>query len=239
MSTLENISLFIPHVFPNFTNEYVANVFKNLGEVNHVDFVAKYDRDGNQFNSAYIHFNQWYDTIENRNFQNKLITKSELRVYHDNRVYHDKLWYWIVLPNTAKKHLPGERKPRIDLGGEKAINISIPEKPLLKRSEKVVIPTKSISYAGLDNSELDEGYALLEAEDAQMEELEAELNAEDANLITIDGRYVQTIEEENLWLGNEVAHLRAALINLDYLYQIEAAKVRALNVPTVNVIENL
>lgn len=236
MSTLENISLFIPHVFPNFTNEYVANVFKGFGEVNHVDFVAKYDRDGNQFNSVYIHFKHWYDTIENRKFQDNLrrqYSESQVRVYHDN------MWYWIVLPNTAKKHLPGERKPRIDLGGEKAINISIPEKPLLKRSEKVVIPTKSISYAGLDNSELDEGYALLEAEDAQMEELEAELNAEDANLITIDGRYVHTIEEENLWLRNEVAHLRAALINLDYLYQIEAAKVRALNVPTVNVIENL
>jgi hypothetical protein len=32
------------------------------------------------------------------------------------RVVYDEPWYWIVLENKARKHIPGERKPRIDLG---------------------------------------------------------------------------------------------------------------------------
>jgi hypothetical protein len=69
-----------------------------------------------------------------------------------------------------------------------------------------------------------------EVEDAaNMDEIEEMLVAEDENLISIDGRYVQAIEEENWAMRAEIAQLRAALINLDMMYQAETAKVRAFS----------
>jgi hypothetical protein len=65
-----------------------------------------------------------------------------------------------------------------------------------------------------------------------MDEIEAELNAEDANLVTIDSRYVQAIEQENIWLNCEVVQLRAAIINLHQMYQAEVAKVKGLSMTT-------
>ena len=62
-----------------------------------------------------------------------------------------------------------------------------------------------------------------------MAEIEAELEAEDENLVSIDYRYVQAVEQENVWLHGEIAQLRLALINLDQMYQAEAAKVRAFS----------
>ena len=253
MAAIKNISLFVPHVFPNFTKEYVANIFENeIGPVENVDFVLKQDRNGKEFNSAYIHFKYWNNTAENINLQAKLSCQQEARVYHDNP------WYWIVLPNNAKKYIPGERKPKIDLGNEKAISVNslkTPEKLELNRSETIrfcpYAPTKTYSQAVdplatftadlsgvkhniMDDFELDVNNP--EYNDAEMDEIEAEMEAVDANLTTIDRRYIQAIENENLWLRNELEQLRAALINLDYLYKVETAKVRALNVTFEKVI---
>ena len=59
--SLENMSVYIPHVFPNFTEQYIAGVFKNLriGMVDHIDLVAKMDKHGKHYNAAYIHFEYW------------------------------------------------------------------------------------------------------------------------------------------------------------------------------------
>ena len=56
--TLENMSVYIPHVFPNFTKEYIASIFEDfgIGVVDHVDLVAKMDKHGKHYNAAYIHF---------------------------------------------------------------------------------------------------------------------------------------------------------------------------------------
>jgi len=37
------------------------------------------------------------------------------------------------------------------------------------------------------------------------------------------------LEQENAWVHQEIAQLRQALINLDQMYQAEAAKVRAFS----------
>jgi len=250
MAAIKNISLFVPHVFPNFTKEYVATIFeKIIGPVEQVDFVLKQDRSGKEFNSVYIHFKFWNNTEENKNFQNLLSSQQQARIYHDNP------WYWIVLPNNTKKHISGDRKVKIDLGDEKAINVNslkTPEKPKLKRSENIRdcpnAPIKSyadvvkIPFPDLISIEPGVKFNLLEDMEKEdededqiaMDEIEAELEKEDANLTTVDRRYIQVIENENIWLREEVAQLRAALINLDYLYQAEAAKVRALNISFEN-----
>ena len=55
------------------------------------------------------------------------------RVLADALEIQDKTeYYWIVLPNTAKKHVPGERKPRIDLGESNSVSVKNIEKTPVK-----------------------------------------------------------------------------------------------------------
>ena len=244
MSAIKNISLYIPHVFPNFTKEYVADAFESFGLIDRVDFVAKQDRNGKDYNAVYVHFKKWFDTAENHKFQTNLL--SDYAESGPVRVYHDNLWYWIVLPNTANKHTPGDRKPRIDLGNAKAISTSssshvTPVKEQAKKScpdapkkrSYADVATSDKMQAELEHSKhrlIDDfdQVADFQAEiEAEMDEIEELLEEEDQNLIRIDGRYVQELEAENWGLRAEIAQLRAALINLDQMYQAEAAKVRA------------
>jgi len=258
MSAIKNISLYIPHVFPNFTKEYVGNTFESFGIIDHIDFVAKQDKNGKDYNAVYVHFKEWHDTRENRDFQKTLLNNYE----SESRVYHDNPWYWIVLPNTAKKYVPGDRKPRIDLGDAKSISVShtTPVKQNIIKCPNA--PLKKQSYADVlgNQAELNESNQSLEAEfdreaefdealmkfaeeaemEAQMDEIEEMLAEEDSNLVKIDGRYVQSIEAENWAMRAEIEQLRAALINLDQMYRAEAAKVRAFSgaYSAVNIIED-
>ena len=97
MSAIKNISLFVPHVFPNFTQKYVAESFADLGDVDRVDFVAKQDRDGKPYNAVYIHFKKWYNNGFAIKTQDDIERNGSVKFYHDESEY-----YWIVLPNTAK-----------------------------------------------------------------------------------------------------------------------------------------
>ena len=62
-----------------------------------------------------------------------------------------------------------------------------------------------------------------DAEDTEdvdnMAEMEAEMDADNADscLISIDSRYIQTIEQENFFLRNQVNELRQALALQKYL----------------------
>lgn len=226
MSAVKNISLYIPHVFPNFDKEYVANAFKNIGEISHIDFIAKRDHKGNNFNAVYIHFKKWFN---NKNATN--LYEDVLDEKREARLYHDEQWYWLVLPNTAKKIVPGERKLKIDLSDLKVT----PE----KKSGEVVCPgaptksKKNVQFTQLETKNLAEEFeeADLEAleDEAKMAEIEAFMDEEDSYLVNIDGRYVQSLEQENWQMRCEIAQLRAALINLDQMYQAEVAKVRAFS----------
>ncbi len=96
------MSLFVPHVFSVITKEKIASIFVRFGEISRIDLVSK--KTGN--NAAYIRFSKWYDTEENRGFQNQLTTG----VKKAHVIYDDK-WFWIVLenkrtmPKTPKKIL--------------------------------------------------------------------------------------------------------------------------------------
>jgi len=240
MSAIENISLFVPHVFPNFTQKYVANSFAILGDIDCVDFIAKQDRDGKPYNAAYIHFKRWYDNRTANQIKATLESSGKTEFYHDNSEY-----YWIVLPNKAKKYLPGHRKPRLDLGQTNSISVkSIEKKPDKSIKENVcecalfnneIGFEKSYHYCGISNNTSSEEIdAELQEIYTEMEDIDSELQAEDSNLITIDHRYIQTIEQENMCLRAEIAQLRMALINLDHLYQAEKAKVTAFSNVALN-----
>jgi hypothetical protein len=228
MSAIKNISLYIPHVFPNFDKEYVAKAFKNIGEVSQIDFVAKCDRNGNDFNAVYVHFNKWYSNKKASAFYDSVVDESK-----EARLCHDEPWYWIVLPNTAKKHIPGQRKPTLDLGESNAISIA--KTPVKEYTAKVCpgAPQKR-SYADATVKPLEKSLeevkkaiepafdevADFEAEiEAEMDEIEEFLEEEDANLVRIDGRYVQQLESENRAMKMEIKQLRGALITLDQMLQ--------------------
>lgn len=247
MSAIKNMSLFVPHVFPNFNKTYVLVAFECIGEVERVDLVAKKDRDGKPYNAAYIHFESWRNNKIARETLDDIAEYGSAKFFHDDSEY-----YWIVLPNTAKKHVPGERKPRLDIGDlnktpEKScqpvvhpvVHPGAPKKTsyasMVKSNTETIVPVKLETqfdeYVQVvrETQEAFDEYADASEEAAQMDEIEAELEAEDENLVSIDWRYVQTIEEENFWLHGEIAQLRMALINLDQMYQAEKAKVRAFS----------
>lgn len=239
-----NISLYIPHVFANFDQAYIANAFKNIGEVNRVDLVGKLDRKGKHYNAVYVHFNHWHNTDFARNFYMKVTNNDE-----QARLYHDDPWYWIVLPNIAKKHLPGERKETINLEGSQAITSAYHVEPPSQvdtscynviEPEEIDETTAAVFNDEPEFEEFDEEFDE-ELEAAQMEEIEQLMEEEDMHLISIDGRYVHSLEQENTQMRftiheneiekynmrAEIDQLRAALINMDKMYQAEAAKVRA------------
>lgn len=234
MSSIPNISLYIPHIFANYTKDDVAEVFdhQNIGKVKNIDFVSKLGKDGKPYNAAYIHFNNWFDNVIAHNLQKRVLNPET-----EARIMYEDPWYWILLENKAQKFTPGDRKPRIDLGysnvictPEKPNSVSkCPAAPSKKTYAKVVEP----SSTGLDDiqqcleynshinyTEMDELAEELDDE-ANMDEIEALIEEEDKYLVQIDSRYVQSVEQEN-------AELRATLAYFQNALCVEQIKTQAL-----------
>ena len=213
-SQLNNISLYIPHVFANFTKEDVAKVFETnrIGKVSYIDFVGKMSQDGKQYNSVYVHFENWYDTITSRNFQARVLDPNL-----EARIVYDDPWYWLVLENKTRKVTPGQRKQCIVIDQP-----TIPDPPKLTRQNNYSeheLPTpinlNNLFDATAQTFDWNAEYQAYNAEyssrptleeqlwlDTQMEiteqefdDVEAAMEEEDNYLITIDGRYVQSLEE--------------------------------------------
>jgi hypothetical protein len=228
MSAIKNMSLFIPHVYANFTSAAVFNIIQDMGigEVKNVDFVSKTGSDGKPYNAVYIHFYQWYDNIVAHNFQERVLNPSK-----EARIMYDEPWYWIVLENKGKKHVPGDRKPRIDLDA-----FTTPERPVapinfrplnVQRAPKT---TKSWAQAvqppaplNLENEfdieaqaaggevtqrEMDWAYEQME-NDQMMAQVEMEME---------DRRYLRSLEDECEMLRSQVAYLQ----NLYYTETIKS-----------------
>jgi len=180
MSAIKNISLFIPHVYGNYTIEMVRDVFDdmNIGLVKNVDFVPKMGRDGKSYNAAYIHFYEWHDNSVARNLQEQVLNPNK-----EACVMYDDPWYWIVLENKGKKRVPGQRKPTIVLDA-----FTTPEKPVAQYVDEEI-----------SQEEIDQAFEDMENEMEtvrMMSEIESEIDMEDRYLISIDSRYVQMLEQE-------------------------------------------
>ena len=190
MSSMNNVSLYIPHVFANISKEEVINIFESLriGKVSNIDFVNKIS-DQTHYNAAYIHFEYWHDNVAARNFQERVLNPAK-----EARIVYDDPWYWIVLENKAKKHVSGDRKPRVVLDLQEKED-EAPAKQMMSNkdfSDLINKPVKKWPVAP----------GLLVVDDAAiMDELEALMDEEECDhLITIDGRYVEEIEFENMYL---------------------------------------
>ena len=234
MSAIKNMSLFIPHVYANFTSAAVFDIIQDMGigEVKNVDFVSKTGSDGKPYNAVYIHFYQWYDNIVARNFQERVLNPSK-----EARIMYDDPWYWLVLENKGKKHVPGDRKPRIDLDA-----FTTPEKPVAPINfrplnvQRVPKTTKSWAQAGRPPAplnlqkefDIEAQYASEEITQEEMdwawEQMKIQRDREDQHLISIDGRYVQTLEEDNKMMHDQMSYFQN-------LYYIESIKSQAAGGP--------
>ena len=108
---LRMMSLFIPKVFMNISREQITEVFNHVGKVDHIDLIPKVDARGLQYNTAYVHFEFWHDTV----YANNLHSKLEEGV--STKVVYDAPWFWLVFKNKSAKK-PYERKqcvaPEVD-----------------------------------------------------------------------------------------------------------------------------
>ena len=211
MSAIKNISLYIPHIFANYSKNDVAKVLEDLsiGKVKHIDFVSKMGNDGKAYNAAYIHFDYWYDNIAARNFQERVLDPKR-----EARLMYEEPWFWLVLENKSRKIVSGDRKICIDIGDlhtpEKTNKVSSPRTPVKERKN-----TKTANKFGLN---LNNTFTDCCAEEEQaytemleeMAECEASMDEDDQCLISIDGRYVQELEQENIYLRNQLAQLQSA-----------------------------
>jgi len=104
-SVNQDMSLFIPRVFPNITADYIKNCFQDLGlgQVERVDLVSK-----GEYNAAYVHFVLWNNNSFTSGFQYYAADPSEKCI-----MYYDGPWYWIVLENTSAKRVGPERRKEI------------------------------------------------------------------------------------------------------------------------------
>lgn len=221
MSSINNISLYIPHVFANISKEFIAETFENLriGKVINIDFVSKLGKDA-QYNTAYVHFEYWYENTAAYNFQERVLNPEK-----EARLIYDEPWYWIVLENKAKKHMTGDRKPRIALGLPDEESDFESAKQMMSNkdfSELINRPVKKWPIAsGLANP-IAPGLQVMN-DDAIMEELDALMDEEECeHLITIDGRYVQELEKENMFL-------RESIMNSLYVEGLKAKNQELMN----------
>jgi hypothetical protein len=225
MSAIKNISLYIPHIFANFSKEYVAKVFEDneIGQVKNIDFVSKIGHDGKPFNAAYIHFDHWINNISAHNFQDRVIDQNK-----EARIMYEDPWFWIVLENKARKFISGNRKQCINLGDSNQISSQVTS-PVKEKEHKncpnAPVKAKSYSQATSVNLKLDSDFLdVMEKEfdetDYEMEEIlgemeviEAAMEEEEENLylVSIDSRYVETLEFENMDLRSQLMYYKNAL----------------------------
>ena len=186
LNDFKNISLFIAHIFPNYTPADVAAVFERLriGKVSKVDFIPKWDKNNKKYFAAYIHFQHWFDNTAARNFQSRV-----LNPLNQARIVYDDPWHWIVLPyknNSVKGHAVSPVKKFSEVQYAKVY----PESNLTGLGSSA----KEMDVWSTDD-EIEEAIAELEEE---MEEVEQEIKENEKYLVLIDSRYVQALEQENL-----------------------------------------
>jgi hypothetical protein len=214
MSAIKNISLYIPHIFANYGKQDVARVFENLkiGKVQTIDFVSKMGNDGKAFNAAYIHFEYWFDNISAANFQERVLTKSPAKLMYDEP------WFWLVLENKGRKIVSGERKKCLDIGDLHQVIVT-PEKTggSSPRTPVKAKPCVELHHPSQYSVNLENDF---ESAD-EMAECEVAMEEDDQCLITIDGRYVQELEQE-------VVELRMQLANFQNAYYAETMKCQGL-----------
>ena len=206
---LENMSIYIPHVFQNFTSEYIGSVFEklNIGVINHVDLVAKVDRQGKPYNAAYIHFKYWCSGPAAENMYYRIKDTSK-----EARIVHDDPWFWILLENTAKKYEPTARRPRIEIADleDRFFVEEDDEEGYLQDEEPSEAQIAEALQCEQEQEEIDTVFQL-EEEEAEMKAIKQFFEDEEAELELQNELF---LENENKFLHKRIAELTAEISQL-------------------------
>ncbi len=247
MNNDENISLYIPHVFPNLTDEYIKNVFEEqkIGEVSHIDIVTKIRVDGNTYNTVYVHFKKWYEN------ENALQIKNTVQQNKEAKFMYNEPWYWIVLENKSKKYVSGERKQRVNVNevissNSNDQNTFTPVKAMTNKdfSDLVNAPLKKQNDETFDFDEMDEDFktfcrdlsADFENQDENNQDennQDEEFAAADENIELVSADYVGYIEYSNAQLRAQLETLSQmnAILKSDLIFQENVTALKENRAP--------
>lgn len=108
--TFAEPSIYISWMFTTVSEAKIRKVFENLGcgEIGRIDIVNK-----GEFQSVYIHFNEWFDDEASVNIREGLNQEQELQV-----VYDDKGWFWKI-KKCRKREKKQHAKPYVKFGPPK------------------------------------------------------------------------------------------------------------------------
>jgi hypothetical protein len=99
----QSLSLMIPRVFPQWTDEQkIIDVFhqQQLGRVYKVSVIRMPDSNkrGIPIYQAFVYFSAWYENTIVHNFQQRIFgAKKQARVVYDDP------WYWVVFENKKRR----------------------------------------------------------------------------------------------------------------------------------------
>jgi hypothetical protein len=172
-----------------------------IGKIDHIDFVSKMGLDGKQYNAAYIHFKYWYNTVTAFNFQERVLDPTK-----EARVVYEDPWYWIVLENKSHKRVSGQRKKCLDIGDMSSSPVE------MMRKINIEDVFASASKRQLERVPSPDIFTDEEKEDEFINEMEI-LEAESDFIISIDSRYVQELEQENVEMRLIIDQLKWQFMN--------------------------
>lgn len=94
-------SVCIPRMFTNISEQRIRNTFSDLeiGNISHVDFVLKRNKDGKEYNMVFVHFSELFDCEAANHFKEDVENPEK-----QAKIVYEDPWYWIVLPNTGKQN---------------------------------------------------------------------------------------------------------------------------------------
>jgi hypothetical protein len=124
INNVNNMSIYIPHVFANILPDVISKTFEDLkyGKVKHIDFVDKMDKNGKMYHSVYVHFEYWYDNVACKNIQERVKNPDK-----EARIVYKEPWYWICLENTSTTNgnVGNSKKISGSKTGERKIKINL------------------------------------------------------------------------------------------------------------------
>jgi len=244
----QSLSIYVPHVFPSFTEEYVADVFENnyyFGKVKSVVFTHQTGKDGKSFNSAKIYFDSWNETQTVADFQYDVCN------FHNGaQLYHDGKWFWICLENRVKQStmileepaLAEIKAPKLLHGRRIRINLDDDTPSFSFVNTPDLFPTIqeaanqkmdfNTEYTDEDVANIEEfedkhpeccedEFGFTPSDYANMDKIEEEQEQEQQ---LIETTYLRTMEKENIQMRQHIARLEQELYWVKQAHQFEMTK---------------
>ena len=113
--------LCIPRVYPNITESRIRRIFNdlNMGELDRIDIISKFNEKGEKFNRVFVHFRAWNNS-ENANMsRERLLNGKEIKIVYDDP------WFWKVSAyRESTEHKPSvapKRKPTLQFDSDEEV----------------------------------------------------------------------------------------------------------------------